>query len=41
VVGIAVQRGADVAVSRRRGLWAAVWTVAGLIEVGTVLALTH
>jgi hypothetical protein len=41
VLGIAVQRGVDVAVSRRRGLWAALWTVAGLIEVGIVLALTQ
>jgi hypothetical protein len=40
VLGIRAQRGGDVAVSRRRGLWAAVCTVTGLIEVGAVLALT-
>ena len=40
VFGIAVQRSAAIAVSRRRGLSAAVCTVAGLIEVSIALALT-
>jgi hypothetical protein len=39
VLGVGVQRSGDVAVSRRRGVWAALCTVAGLIEVSTVLAL--
>jgi hypothetical protein len=40
VFGIVVQRSAEVAASRRRGSWAAVCTLVGLIEVGIVLALT-
>jgi hypothetical protein len=36
VLGVAVQRGG----ARRRGWWAAACTVAGLIEVGVVLAVT-
>ena len=39
--GVGVQRsGDDVPVSRRRGVWAAVCTIAGLIETALVLALT-
>lgn len=38
--GVAVQRSGDVAVSRRCGVWAAVCTAAGLIEVSVVLAVT-
>jgi hypothetical protein len=40
VLGIAAQRSDEVAVSRRRGAWAAVCTLIGLIEVSLVLALT-
>jgi polyferredoxin len=40
VFGVAVQRSAQIRVSRRRGWWAAVCTLAGLVEVGIVLALT-
>ena len=40
VLGIGAQRSGEVATSRRRGAWAAVCTVAGLIEVSVVLALT-
>jgi hypothetical protein len=39
VLAVGVQRSGNVAVSRRRGMWAALCTVAGLIEVGIVLAL--
>jgi hypothetical protein len=39
VLGVGAQRSRDVAVSRRRGVWAALCTVVGLIEVGIVLAL--
>jgi hypothetical protein len=39
VLGVSVQRGGDVAVSRRRGVWAALCTVVGLLEVSVVLAL--
>jgi hypothetical protein len=40
VLGIVVQRGAVIGTARRRGWWAAACTLAGLIEVGVVLAVT-
>lgn len=40
VFGVGAQRSADVTVSRRRGVLAALCTVVGLIEVSAVLALT-
>lgn len=40
VLGIGAQRAGDVALSRRRGWWAAQCTVVGLIVVSVVLALT-
>lgn len=39
VFGVAAQRSCDVAVSRRRGVWAASCAVVGLVEVGVILAL--
>jgi hypothetical protein len=39
ILGVGAQRSGDVGVSRRRGLWAFLATVVGLMEFGVVLAL--